>query len=290
MLWCTVMRVSSLVEPVKEAPLIALTTDFGLEDPYAGILKGVILGLCPNARIVDVTHGVPPQDVLAGCLAVEAARPYFPPGTIHVCVVDPGVGTDRAAVAVRTARDAFIGPDNGLFSFLSDEEVLEVRSVESPAVLLQPVSRTFHGRDVFAPAAAHLGRGLPWEGLGPALPRRCRSCLPEAEVTVDGVRGEILAFDRFGSAITSIRAGRLPGEPSRARVGHSVLPCAPTYAAVAPGAPLCLVGSSGRLEISVRGGSARLALGLVRGTTVVLETHVSRPTRLSVGDPAPSAS
>ncbi|MDW7711173.1 MAG: SAM-dependent chlorinase/fluorinase [Deferrisomatales bacterium] len=266
------------MDPVKRpAPVIALTTDFGLVDPYAGILKGVLLGLCPEARVVDLTHGVPPQDVLAGCLALEAARPYFPPGTIHLCVVDPGVGTGRPAVAVRTRRDVFVGPDNGLFSFLRGDEILEVRSLESAAVRLQPVSRTFHGRDVFAPAAAHLGRGLPWADLGPSRPLLGPSLLPEAEVWAQRIRGVILGFDRFGNAVTSIRAERVPWTPRRVLVGGAVVPYASTYGDVPPDAPLCLAASSGRIEVGVRNGSARRRLGLARGTPIVLEAPEGEP-------------
>lgn len=255
--------------PVKPAPLVALTTDFGTEDPYVGVMKGVLLGICPHARLVDVTHGIPPQDVVAGRLALEAAVPYFPAGTIHLAVVDPGVGTGRAAIAVRTPRAVFVGPDNGLFSFLAEADLLEVRRIENRDYVLHPVSRTFHGRDVFAPAAAHLAAGVALSRLGTPVSAPNRLPLPTAR-TVEGgaVVGEVLTFDHFGNAVTSVRSADLPPDACRVVVAGRTCPLVSTYAAVADGEPLGLVGSTGRLEVSVRGGSARRELGLRRGTAV----------------------
>jgi len=264
------MRVSSAQRCVKERPLVALTTDFGLEDVYAGVMKGVILSLCPEARVLDITHGVPAQDVLAGCLALEAARPFLPPGTVHAAVVDPGVGTARAAVAVRTERDTFVGPDNGLFSFLDPGEIREARYLENPGLWLHPVSSTFHGRDVFAPVAAHLARGGSWDEVGPKAPGVRRLPLPEPTVGPDGLTGEVLAFDRFGNAITSLRSAHLPPAPCRVRAAGREIPVHEAYGHVRAGQPLALVGSSGRLELAVREGDARRALGLTRGSPVVV--------------------
>ncbi len=253
---------------VKRPPLVTLTTDFGLQDPFVGVMKGVILGICPGARIVDVTHGIPPQDVLAGCLALGDAAPYFPPDTVHVAVVDPGVGSDRPAVAVRTARALFVAPDNGLLSFLRPDEVLEVRRLENPDLWLHPVSRTFHGRDVFAPVAAHLARGVPLADVGPEHPGLRRLHLPGPVREPGAVRGEVLGFDRFGNAVTNIREGDLPRPGRAAEVAGRRIPLLGTYAETAPGRALALWGSSGRLEVSVREGSAREALGLRRGDPV----------------------
>lgn len=252
--------------------LIALTTDFGLGDAYVGILKGVILGICPGAAVVDVCHGVPPQDVTAGALALEAARPYFPPGTIHVGIVDPGVGTDRRALLARTERDILLAPDNGLLSFLPGEELRDVRVIENPSVMLHPVSRTFQGRDVFAPAAAHLANGFPPEEMGPTISNFQRFSLPRLERTTTGLRGEVLAFDRFGNAVTSIRETDLPGAPAAVGVAGRRLALLSTYAAAPEGEPLALIGSSGRLEVAVRNGSARDRLGLKPGDPIEVYT------------------
>ena len=268
---CVAANLGTPSRAVKTPPVIALTTDFGLEDPYVGVMKGVILGICPGARLIDVTHGIPPQDVLAGCLALEAARPYFPKGTIHVAVVDPGVGTDRAILAVRTAEAAFLAPDNGLLSFLAEREIAEIRRIESDRLFLHPVSRTFHGRDVFAPVAGHLAAGVAFEALGPPASRLERLVIPRAERSASGIAGEVLLFDRFGNAVTSIREEDLPAGAKKATVAGRTLPFVATYGSVAVGSPLCLLGSSGRLELSVRGGDARKELGLRRGDRVVVQ-------------------
>ncbi|MBI5014854.1 MAG: SAM-dependent chlorinase/fluorinase [Deltaproteobacteria bacterium] len=249
---------------------MALTTDFGLDDPYVGILKAVLLSFAPAARLLDLTHGVPPQDVLAGCLALEAARPFVPAGTVHLAVVDPGVGSERRALVVDAGRDLWVAPDNGLLSFLPEGEIRQVRALEDPALFLRPVSRTFHGRDVFAPVAARLASGTPLESLGPVVDTFCRIPVPAAVITAEGVRGEVLTFDRFGNALTSLREGDLPAGAWNGRVRGRWIVGVLTYAAVLPGEPLCLVGSSGRVEISVRNASARDVLGLGRGEEVLV--------------------
>ena len=254
--------------PVKHPPVITLTTDFGTADPFAGIMKGVILSICPSARVVDLTHQIPAQDVLAACLALGDAFPYFPPHTIHLAVVDPGVGSSRAALWVRTAAAQFIAPDNGLLSFLGVDQILEVRRLENQDLQLAPVSRTFHGRDLFAPAAAHLARGVPAEALGPLADDMVRVPLSAPHASPTGVCGEILSFDHFGNAITNIRETHLPGPPGQVEVAGRLVPLAATYAGVAPGDPLALFGSTGRLEVSVRNGRAKDTLGLVKGGTV----------------------
>lgn len=261
---------------VKPAPLLALTTDFGLDDPYVGVLKAVILGLAPNVRVVDLTHGIPPQDVPAACLALEAARHYFPPGTVHLAVVDPGVGTARRGLVVATERDLWVAPDNGLLSFLPRDEVREARILENEEFWLRPASRTFHGRDIFAPVAARVASGTPLSVFGPAAGEFHRLALPAAERTASGVRGEVVAFDRFGNAFTSIREADLPcAEPAILAAGRR-LPWREAYACAQTGEPLALLGSSGRVEIAVREGSARETLGLRRGDEVLAQLP-SRP-------------
>ena len=254
-------------------PIISLTTDFGLTDPFVGILKGVVLGICPEAVVVDVTHGLPPGDVAAGALALEGARPYFPAGTFHVAVVDPGVGTDRLAVCVRTHREFYVAPDNGLLSFLPASDICEIRVLQNPTFQLQPVSPTFHGRDVFAPAAAHLAAGVPLEAFGPRVDELKRLAFPRAGRVGEEVRGEVVGFDHFGNAVTSLRERDYPEGAFTVEVNTQSLVFATTYGLVPPGFGLALTGSTGRLEVCVREGSAREVYRLRAGDRVTLRSR-----------------
>src|SRR5262249_19353343 len=191
----------------KLAGIVALLTDYGLQDPYAGVMKGALLSVNPQARIVDLTHDIPPQDVREGSRVLAAARGYFPDGTVFVAVVDPGVGSDRAIVGVETDRQVFLAPDNGLLSFLEDSIVRMVRITEAK-YFLKPVSKTFHGRDIFAPVAGHLTRGVDLARFGPPLKQLTplEASLPRR--TPDGgIQGEVVTIDRFGNLITNIPAG-----------------------------------------------------------------------------------
>jgi len=253
--------------------LITLTTDFGLRDPFVGIMKGVVLSICPSARLVDLTHEIPPQDVLAGGLAVEAAAPFFPAGTVHLAVVDPGVGTARRAIAVRAGGSYLVGPDNGLFTFALEGDGWTAVSLTAPEYRLAEVSRTFHGRDVFAPAAAYLASGVPLERLGPTVsdPERLRR--PGCRLEGGELVGEVLDADRFGNLLTSIPFARLAEIPGSGAlvvevVGRRLRGPVGAYAEGGEGEPAVIVGSTGRLEIFVRAGSARDHLGAGRGTIV----------------------
>ena len=238
---------------------IALLTDFGLLDPYVGTMKGVLAGLAPGVPVLDVTHGVPPQDVRVGALFLDAAWPHFPVGTVFVCVVDPGVGTRRRPIVVRAAGRLFVGPDNGLLGLLPDAEV---RQITAPWGNPSP-SRTFHGRDLFAPVAARLATGSPFEDVGPLVEDPVRVVLP---LPVDG-RGEVLYVDHYGNAVTN-----LPGaDEGVVRIRGRVAPVVHTYAAATPGEAVALTGSTGRLEIAVRDGHAARELGLAPGTSVSWE-------------------
>lgn len=246
-------------------PLIALLTDFGSDDPYVGVMKGVILARCPEARVVDLCHGVPPQDVRIGALHLMAAVPYFPEGTLFVCVVDPGVGSDRAVLWARGSRHAFLAPDNGLLSWAARLEPLrELRRVTNRAFFLERVSSTFHGRDIFAPVAAALTRGLPPRELGPV--RRAYERLPFPPVRRRGktVSGEVIAVDRFGNAITNLRAEHVRRGGTLETGGKSLGPLRKRYGSVRTGRPLALVGSLGLVELSVRDGdlAAELRIGV----------------------------
>lgn len=259
--------------------LIALTTDFGTDDPFVGIMKGVLATRAPGVPVVDVTHGVPPQAVLAGALVLRHAAPYFPPGTVHVVVVDPGVGGPRRALCVETARACFVGPDNGVLSLAaSGGEVRRVVHLTDESFFLSPRSATFHGRDVFAPVAAALATGTAPAALGPEVGDMVR--LPEPPCVRDGdtVRGEIVYVDRFGNLFTSIPAEVLAAFPGRSlsiTLGAARVPLAASYAAVAPGEAVAVVNSWGLVEIAVRDGSARATLRGTPGDVVVLAPRVT---------------
>jgi S-adenosylmethionine hydrolase len=255
-------------------PCITLTTDFGLADWFVGVMKGVIVRLAPKAVVIDLTHGVPAGEVAAGAYALAAGCRWYPRGTVHVAVVDPGVGGPRAALVVRTANFTFVGPDNGVLSLaLAGEPVRDIRRIENPAWLLRPVSNTFHGRDVFAPVAARIARGDDPAGVGPKTGEFVRLPWPKPARTGRVIRGAVVYVDRFGSAITNI-PGRMLGESvSRwsARVpGRARIPIARFYQAVAAGRAVGVPGSGGFVEIAINGGSAARRLGLRPGVSVTL--------------------
>ncbi|MBN1954509.1 MAG: SAM-dependent chlorinase/fluorinase [Anaerolineae bacterium] len=273
--------------------MISLTTDFGVADGYVGIVKGVILSIAPAVRLVDLSHQVPPQDVRRAAFLLDAAAPFFPPDTVHLAVVDPGVGTARRAVVLRTPQGLFVGPDNGLFTCVL-AEVLEWEMVElaNPAYRLPQLGATFHGRDLFAPAAAHLASGVPLAAFGPPVSEPCRFSLPCLQVEADRVLGEVLYADHFGNLITSVGrlhwqgddlalspAFRPAGETRRIAVdalrlqcaGHVIQRVCRTYGEVGIGDLLALVGSMGFLEIAVRQGSAEQTLGVRPGERVEIE-------------------
>src|SRR5262245_16405987 len=237
-------------------------------------MKGVALSLNPDLTVVDVTHEVPPQDVLAGALALEAAAPHFPPGTIHVVVVDPGVGSERRGLAVASGSALFVGPDNGVLS-LAWKLGGEPRAValEEKKFFRELVSATFHGRDVFAPVAAHLSIGVELSELGPTVPDPVTLELPRPVAEPGGsLVGEVIAVDRFGNLITNLRredvtaafGGRARGPLVRI-AGRSLGAPVRTYADLAPNGVGSLYGSADRLEIASRGGSAAVALSAARG-------------------------
>lgn len=253
---------------VRQAPVIALLSDFGLRDPYVGVMKGVILSICPGARLVDLCHEIPPQDVAAASRALHANAKYFPEGTIFVAIVDPGVGSsDRVPVAVLADDRTYVGPDNGIFGLLDMDRGVRI---QNKAVMLSEVSRTFHGRDIFAPAAAHLGRGVKLDYLGPAIDRLRDLDLPEPRVTRTGMIGEVVWVDRFGNLITNIPAARFK-EGAAVRLGRRWIgKVVKTYASVKPGELAALIGSSGTLEIAVRDGDAHTETGAAVGAPVLV--------------------
>jgi S-adenosyl-L-methionine hydrolase (adenosine-forming) len=252
--------------------VITLTTDFGTRDAYVAEMKGVILSITRDVHVVDITHDVAPGDVLEGALALEAAAPRFPAGTIHVAVVDPGVGTARRGLVVAARDQMFIGPDNGLFTpFVGQARwsAFELRAAEFRSA---GVSQTFHGRDIFAPAAAHLARGVEAASLGPAVTDPVRLAWPEVRVSRGKVGGAVVHVDRFGNLVTSIHADAIAslGSGVAIRVAGRSLPLVRTYADLRRGDPGALLGSNNRLEIAVNAGSAAKALRARRGTPVVV--------------------
>jgi S-adenosylmethionine hydrolase len=252
--------------------IITLTTDFGLRDPYVAEMKAVILGITGNVHLVDITHEVTPHDITEGALALEAAAAHFPPGTVHLAVVDPGVGTRRRGLAVESAGFVLVGPDNGLFTPFLQGDGWEAFELSAPEFRRAVVSRTFQGRDIFAPAAAHLATGLPTGRLGPAVRDPVRLTWPEVRAIGGRVAGAVVHVDRFGNLVTSIHAEVVAalGSEVVVRVGNRVLPLVGTYGDLERGKPGALIGSANRLEIAVREGSAQAHLNATRGTPVLL--------------------
>jgi S-adenosylmethionine hydrolase len=255
--------------------IITLTTDFGSADWFVGVLKGVVLGLNSAVRVIDLTHEIPAGDLKAGAFTLMAGYRFFPKGSIHVVVVDPGVGSQRQAIAVQTEDYFFVGPDNGVLSWaLRCERVRRIVALDNDAYFLKHVSRTFHGRDVFAPVAAHLSRGVPIRKLGPALTGYQRLNWPEPKSRPGAVSGEVVYLDRFGNALTNIEGGtleKLGSNRLRVRIGRRpTFPLVRYYQAVAHGQPLAVLGSSGFLEIAVNGGNAGKRLGLKTGDKVTV--------------------
>ena len=243
--------------------LLTLTTDFGA-GPYVAQVKGVILSLFPDLVIVDVSHEVAPGDVHEAAYFLETIVPAFPEATVHLVVVAPGVGTDRRILAARFAGRIVLGPDNGVLSTgLPGAD--EIRVVTNERLFLPEVSATFHGRDVFAPVAAHLAAGAELEVVGPVL---TDAPVLLSDLIADGDSGRVLSIDRFGNVITSFPAEALAARPGAALLGGSaaVAARAETFGAAPPETPFLYSGSGGRLEVAVRGGHAAERLGLSRGT------------------------
>jgi S-adenosyl-L-methionine hydrolase (adenosine-forming) len=253
---------------VKANGIVTLLTDFGTRDPFVGVMKGVVLGRCPGAAIVDLTHEIEPQAIAAGAFWVGQAYRYFAAGSVHVAVVDPGVGSERRALVVRAEQQLFVGPDNGIFEVvLRRAGTAEARSIELERLGLKGPSRTFHGRDVFAPVAGLLAAGaLAFEDVGPAVVPVATRHVPQANVAATSAEGEVVVTDRFGNLVTNLEGFETTG--ARVSVAGRTLALVGTYADVEPGALAALVGSFGQLEIAERDGSAARTLGAQRGTPV----------------------
>ncbi|MGB0589203.1 MAG: SAM hydrolase/SAM-dependent halogenase family protein [Myxococcota bacterium] len=250
---------------------LTLTSDFGGRDGYVGEMKGVVICIASRLSLIDIAHDLPAQDVAHAARVIASAAPRFPAGTVHVVVVDPGVGTERAAIVLSSGGHVFVGPDNGLFGPVAERlgGVDSCHRITEHAYLRPSTSTTFDGRDVFAPTGAALAAdllaceatGIPWT---PTL-----ECLPKVQAGDDGARlGEVVTLDHFGNALTNLRRADLPAGPVAVEVGGVTLPISRTYGEVSPGVALALIGSDGWLEIAVRNGSAQAHLKLRPGSPV----------------------
>jgi S-adenosylmethionine hydrolase len=259
-------------------PVITLTTDFGYADAYIGAMKGVILGICPNSTLVDISHEIPPQAVRQAAYVLSAAAPYFPPKTVHLVVVDPGVGTSRRPIAVETQRPAYyVAPDNGVLSLaIASDPVQRAVHLTDPRFQRPEVSATFHGRDIFAPATAHLAAGLDLHELGEPIRPSDLTALPVPQ-PVQHANGtwlaEIMHIDYFGNLITNFVPPSSSIELS-VTTDNTYLPgIARTFADVMPGELLAYIGSSGYLELAVREGNAHTTTGLGIGDSIQIEAQ-----------------
>ena len=268
--------------------IVTLITDFGRGEPYVAAIKGVILGLNSQVRLVDVSHEVAPQDVLEAALLLDQAWTYFPAGSVHLVVVDPGVGTERRRLALLSRGSLFVGPDNGCLSAALPPEARAARrpgeaysarptaapgdvvavSIENEALMRRPVSATFEGRDVFAPVAAALSRGLPVQDLGPRVDGIVAFPAFRAPRAGESIEGLVVRVDRFGNLITDIRAEDLGPSPAFSVAGRRLEGIASTYARAA--GPAAIIGSAGLVEIALLGGSAAQELGVGRGERVTV--------------------
>lgn len=255
-------------------PTVTLLSDFGSQDVYVGVIKGVIGQICPAAQVIDLTHQIAPQDRWAAWFHLQVACPYFPAGTVHLAVVDPGVGTARRAIALQVDQMVLVGPDNGIFSGLwQGASAVSAVSLTRPQYWRTPTpSATFHGRDVFAPVAAHLARGVPLAELGEpvALGSLVRLELPAIAQQGETTVGVVQHCDRFGNLITNLPATVLPASDWQAVVNGHCCPGAQTYGMAPVGSAVALIGSHGWIEIAINGGSAQQQLQAGVGSRVVV--------------------
>jgi S-adenosylmethionine hydrolase len=273
-------------------PTIALLTDFGTTDTYVGVMKAVMANICPGVQFIDLTHAIPPQNVRAGALALLKSYRYFPSGTVFLVVVDPGVGGARRAIAVRAGEHAFIAPDNGILSYaLGDFEGYIAHELTNPAYQLPVVSDTFHGRDIFAPAAAHLAAGVPLESLGASVSPITQLPMPQLQVEGQQISGQVIHIDHFGNIITNIgqlRWGQgdqltfvpasgdssltIDANNAAIRVnGQSISSIRRSYSQTNPGDLLALVDSGGFLEVALNQGNAAAHLNITLDTPITLQ-------------------
>jgi S-adenosyl-L-methionine hydrolase (adenosine-forming) len=257
-------------------PIITLTTDFGLSDSYVAAMKGVILGIAPQATIIDITHQILPQNVREAAYVLATALPYFPPNTVHVAIVDPGVGSARRPMAAQVGGYYLVGPDNGVFTYaLQAGQPAACVHLNQPAYWLPQVSRTFHGRDIFSPVAAHLANGVTLEMLGAPIADPVLFDVQPPRREPDGsLRGQIIHVDRFGNLVSNIPNDWLAGRFWTVHIaGQQIAGPSLTYAEAAPDQLLALVSSDGTLEVAVRDGSAAMRLNVEAGEPIAVHPH-----------------
>ena len=259
-------------------PIITLTTDYGINDHLVGVMKGVILNINPDVNVVDITHGVLPHDILDGALTIGQAYRHFPPKTIHVVVVDPGVGTQRRPILVASDQHYFVAPDNGVLSSVYDQtEALYVWHIISEHYFRQPVSKTFHGRDIFAPVAAWLSKSWQTSAFGEPVTDFVRFAIPKPKATGNTVKGIVLRVDQFGNLVTNFKVEDVPalaaadGKFTIKAGNATITKLVPTFAGGSNGEAVGVIGSSGYLEICVNKTSAARTLGIGRGAEVSVE-------------------
>lgn len=255
--------------------IITLTTDFGLQDYYVSAMKGVILEQAPEVRLVDISHQIPSQDIMAGSWVLKNSAMLFPSGTVHLVVVDPGVGTSRKPVALQIEDQFFVGPDNGIFSLLTEEHDFEAVELTNQSYWRSDPSSTFHGRDIFAPVAAHLFSGVDLANFGEPLNdlQTYRWAVPIADK--DGIQGWVIHIDKFGNLITNISASLIDevikSKTTKLYVGNTILDeIVDTFGSVPEGEPVAYIGSAGMLEIAINKGNAEEMLGVQKGAQISL--------------------
>jgi S-adenosylmethionine hydrolase len=249
--------------------IITLTTDFGLSDPFVGIMKGVMLGIVPSAQLVDISHDVPSYDILEAAFLIENTYRYFPEGTVHVLVVDPGVGSARRPIAAVAHKHMFVAPDNGVLSTVLANDVYHITN---HSLFLSSVSQTFHGRDVFAPVAAHLARGMPIESVGPRIGDFVKRSLPKPRAQGDKLVGTVIRIDKFGNIITNFRRADLHDGFTILVAGSTITRLCSNFSEANSGEFFAIEGSTGFIEIALNQGSAADRLKVQRGAEIEVES------------------
>ena len=261
---------------MKVNGIVTFTTDFGPRDSYAGTMKGMVLSANPEARLVDITHEIPAHNIVNAAFTLARTCRYFPRGTIHVAVVDPGVGGQQKDIAILTDNYIFVGPDNGIFALvLSQEKPLEIRVIENAPFILSKISDTFHGRDVFAPCAGYLSAGRSFSEVGYTLGRIQQLEYPRIKYEGNVLKGEVVSIDSFGNMITNIHRDSFRSFSGKQKVniyfgGERFTEISDRYLDVPQGSPLVLFGSSGHMEISMNGRSAAAYFMAALGSPVII--------------------
>ncbi|MEX0686834.1 MAG: SAM-dependent chlorinase/fluorinase [Balneolales bacterium] len=257
----------------QKRPIITLTSDFGYKDHYVSAMKAVILGIVPEVRFVDISHNIPPQDIMAGAWVIKNSAFLYPPGTVHLAVIDPGVGTERKPIIARIKDQVFVGPDNGLFSLAAGEGEYEIYELTDQKYWHAPFSNTFHGRDIFAPVAAHASSGTALEFFGPRMDELTTYRWAKPISDTEGIQGWVVHIDAYGNLISNIPASMTEElkdkHEFKVYVGNTILKkIVHTFGDVPDGEPAALIGSSGTLEIVINKGDASEMLSVIKGAPI----------------------